>query len=55
MSEKHKKMKREWRMFINPNNNRITYNPVCVGCIHECKQSYKTMLVACPKYESIAA
>ena len=32
--------------------NRITYNELCRKCQHECKQSFRAVVVDCPKYLS---
>ncbi len=47
-----KKAKQEWAYFINPNTGRRTYNTICRRCARECKQSYRTKVVACRKYLS---
>ena len=45
-----KKKKEEYALFLNK-NNRITYNPVCVKCQKDCKQSFRAVLLACNKYQ----
>ena len=45
-----KKEKVEWSLFLNPQTGRRTYNALCRKCLHDCKQSYRTVLVACPKF-----
>lgn len=47
-----KKAKREWDFFINPKTGRRTYNDLCRKCSNECKQSFKAVIVSCPKYRS---
>ena len=32
----------EWSFFLN-HRNRISYNPLCRGCIHGCKQSFRAI------------
>jgi len=49
MPESDRKPKREWAFFISP-DGRITYNRLCCRCIHGCKQSYRAVIVACPKF-----
>ena len=46
-----KKMKREWALFIGDNGRR-QYNELCRKCRHPCKQSFRAVVVECPKYES---
>ena len=47
-----KKVKDEWAFFLHPQTGRRTYNEICRSCIHECKQSFRALLLECPKYES---
>lgn len=42
--------KPEWIFFVNK-NGYIRYNPICLMCIHKCKQSHKVAIIECPKYE----
>ena len=47
-----KKDKIDDYFYRNPKNNKIKINDICIRCIHNCKQSYKSELIACRKYES---
>lgn len=47
-----KKAKTEWAFFLHPQTGRRTYNEICRSCTHECKQSFRALLLECPKYES---
>lgn len=47
-----KKAKTEWSFFLHPNTERRTYNEICRGCSHGCKQSFRALLLECPNYES---
>lgn len=47
-----KKAKAEWAFFLHPQTGRRTYNEICRSCTHECKQSFRALLLECPKYES---
>ena len=38
--------------FINPETGRRTYNSLCRKCKNKCKQSYKAIVIFCPKYKS---
>ena len=49
MPRMSKKRKQEWAFFLN-DRNRITYNELCRKCVHECKQSYRTLVIECPRY-----
>jgi len=51
MPRMSKKMKREWALFIGPNGRR-QYNELCRKCRRDCKQSFRVLVVECPKYES---
>lgn len=46
-----KKAKIEWSLFIGDNGRR-QYNELCRKCSHDCKQSFRAVIVECPKYES---
>ena len=41
----------EWSFFLN-DRSHITYNELCRKCQHECKQSFRAVVVDCPKYLS---
>ncbi len=49
MPRMSKKRKLEWSFFLN-DHNRITYNPLCRKCVHECKQSFRATVIECPRY-----
>ena len=51
MPRMSKQRRLEWSFFLD-HRNRISYNPLCRGCIHGCKQSFRACLVACPHYSS---
>ena len=46
-----KKARAEWAFFIGENGRR-QYNQLCRRCVHGCKQSFRAMIVDCPKYRS---
>ena len=46
-----KKFKEEWEFYIHPKTGFVTYNEKCLRCIHDCKQSYRVKIAACPSYE----
>ena len=52
MSRLSKKAKQEWNFFINPKTGSRTYSTLCRKCGKECKQSFKAVIVSCPKYRS---
>lgn len=39
-------------VFLLNDRSRITYNELCRKCQHECKQSFRAVVVDCPKYLS---
>ena len=49
MPRMSKKRKQEWALFLN-DRNRITYNELCRKCRNDCKQSFRCIVVLCPKY-----
>lgn len=51
MARMSNKRRLEWSFFLN-DRNRITYNELCRNCQHECKQSFRAVVVDCPKYLS---
>ena len=51
MSRMSKKRCLELAFFLNE-RNRITYNLQCRKCQKDCKQSFRAVLILCPKYLS---
>jgi hypothetical protein len=51
MPRMSKKRKQEWAFFLN-HRNRITYNDLCRKCVHGCKQSFRVLVIECPRYYS---
>ena len=49
MPRMSKKRKREWALFLNE-RNRITYNLLCRNCRRDCKQSFRVLVIECPKF-----
>ena len=53
-----KKRRLEWSFFLrqvkvgNSTCDRITYNDLCRGCTHSCKQSFRAIIILCPHYYS---
>ena len=45
------KMKHEWSLFLNERGRRC-YNELCRRCVHSCKQSFRVLVVECPRYYS---
>ncbi|MBS7306467.1 MAG: hypothetical protein KIG43_00095 [Eubacteriales bacterium] len=45
------KWKLEWAFFLDTDGRR-KYNEQCRCCIHDCKQSFRVIIVACPRYFS---
>ena len=48
MARMSNKRRLEWSFFLN-DRSRITYNELCRKCQHECKQSFRAVVVDCPK------
>lgn len=46
-----KKKKAELAFFLN-DRGRITYNELCRKCQHTCRQSFRAVIVDCPRYLS---
>ena len=51
MPRMSKKRRLEWAFFLNE-RNRITYNDLCRGCTHSYKQSFRAVIILCPRYYS---
>ena len=51
MARMSNKRRLEWSFFLNDLSS-ITYNELCRKCQHECKQSFRAVVVDCPKYLS---
>jgi hypothetical protein len=51
MPRMSKKRKLEWQFFLN-RQNRLTYNLLCRRCAHGCKQSFRAVVMDCPRYLS---
>jgi hypothetical protein len=51
MPRMSKKRKLEWAFYLN-HRNRITYNALCRKCVHHCKQSFRALVIECPRYYS---
>lgn len=44
MPRMSKQRRLEWSFFLD-HRNRISYNLLCRGCIHGCKQSFRAIVV----------
>ncbi len=42
--------KQELAFFLTE-SGRVAYNKLCLCCKHECKQSYRAVVVNCPRFE----
>ena len=51
MPRMSKKRRLELSFFLNE-RNRVTYNELCRKCCHDCKQSFRAVVIECPKYLS---
>lgn len=51
MARMSNKRRLEWSFFLN-DRSHITYNELCRKCQHKCKQSFRAVVVDCPKYLS---
>ena len=51
MPKMTEKRRIEWSFFLNA-RNRITYNTKCKKCVRGCKQSFRSIILACPHYLS---
>ena len=51
LMSRSKKWRLDWSFFLGENGRR-QYNKLCKGCVHPCKQSFRTVVVSCPYYLS---
>ncbi len=51
MPRMSKKRKKELAFFLN-DRGRKTYNGLCRKCQRDCRQSFRAMVIACPRYLS---
>ena len=51
MPRMSKKLKKELAFFLNDRGRR-SYNELCRKCQHECKQSFRAVMIDCPRYLS---
>lgn len=51
MPRMSKKRKLELSFFLNE-RGRVAYNELCRKCRNECKQSFRAVVVECPRYLS---
>jgi hypothetical protein len=51
MPRMSKKRKQELSFYLN-NRGRVTYNELCRKCLNECKQSFRVVVIDCPRYLS---
>ena len=49
MSRMSKRKWLEMSMFIN-SKGRVESNRLCKACAHDCKQSYRAIIIDCPKH-----
>ena len=51
MPRMSKKLKKELAFFLNDRGRR-SYNGLCRKCQHGCKQSFRAVMIDCPRYQS---
>lgn len=51
MPRMSKKRKQELSFYLN-DRGRVTYNELCRKCQHGCKQSFRAVVIDCPRYLS---
>ena len=49
MPRMSKKRKYELSFYLN-DRGRVTYNELCRKCQHGCRQSFRAVVVDCPRY-----
>ena len=51
MPRMSKKLKKELAFFLNERGRR-SYNKLCRKCRNECRQSFRAVIIDCPRYRS---
>ena len=51
MPRMSKKRKKELAFFLNDRGRR-SHNELCRRCQHGCKQSFRAVMIDCPRYQS---
>ena len=51
MPRMSKKRKHELSFYLN-DRGRVTYNELCRKCQHGCRQSFRAVVIDCPRYLS---
>ena len=51
MPRMSKSQKLDWSFFLN-DRGRKAYNTLCRHCVYDCKQSFRSIVVICPHYQS---
>ena len=51
MAKMNQHRRLEWSFFLNQ-RNRIAYNRLCQRCSHDCKQSFRAVVIVCRRYQS---
>ena len=51
MPRMSKKLKKEPAFFLNDRGRR-SYNGLCRKCQHGCKQSFRAVIIDCPRYQA---
>jgi hypothetical protein len=51
MNSRSKRERLELSFFINPVTGKVQYNRQCRRCVNDCRQSYRTVIIACKNYE----
>ena len=52
MPKLSKKERMLWAFFLDPKTGKRKYNELCRRCIRACKQSWRAVVVVCPRYIS---
>ena len=45
--------KDEWDFFVNPKTGKIEINGKCARCVRQCTQSFRAIIIECPRFEPI--
>ena len=52
MPRMSKRREQELSLYLN-NKGRVAYNKLCQKCVHICKQSFRTLIIECPRFKKL--
>lgn len=44
--------KKELALFLN-DKGRVEFSKLCLRCVHHCKQSFRAVIIECPRFKKL--